>query len=109
MSQINLNGEKIQKPKRNWKTKRFLEYVYEDCLNCGKELKFSIYIEASEFDAKTGKSTKEGWDFIHGEKTCSCGASFLIADDYENTNIYWLNKKEMLATNKPISTESKKE
>ena len=75
MSQKTLDGKKVEKKKRNWKTKRFLEY--------------------SEFDAETGKPTKEGWDFVHGEKTCSCGASFLIADDYESTNLYWLNRKEM--------------
>ena len=81
--------------KRNWKTKRYLETVYEDCPNCGKELAFRIYEEATEFDATTGKPTKEGWDFVHGEKGCSCGADLLIADDYENVNIYWLNQNKM--------------
>jgi hypothetical protein len=91
MSQRTLSGEKVQK--RKWKTKRFLEYVYENCLNCGKELKFSIYEEADEFDAKTGKPT---WDsvFVHGEQRCKCGAEFLVADDMENVNIYWLNQKD---------------
>jgi len=96
MKLTNLLGQQIEvKPKRNWKTKRFLEYVYEDCLNCGKELRFSIYEEAEDFETKTGRPCWDTGVFVHGEKTCSCGASFLIADDYENTNIYWLNQKEM--------------
>jgi hypothetical protein len=106
-SQINLNGEKLQKPKRNWKTKKRIDTVYEDCLNCGKELKFVIYVEATEFETKTGKPTKNGWDFVHGEAECKCGAAFLIADDYENTNIYWLNRKEMLASNRNKEMQKK--
>jgi hypothetical protein len=82
--------------KRNWKTKKYLETVREGCPNCGRELAFRIYVEATEFNAQTGKPTKEGWDFIHGENTCHCGAKVLIADDYENMKLYWLNEKEML-------------
>lgn len=81
--------------KRNWKTKKYLETVHVDCPNCGKDRAVRIYVEASEFDAETGKPTKEGWDFVHGEVECRCGASLLVADDYENTNLYWLNEKEM--------------
>ena len=80
---------------RKWKTKRFLEYVYEDCLNCGKPLRFAIYEEADTFDAKSGKPQWDMGSFVHGEKACSCGAEFLIADDLQSVNIYWLNKDKM--------------
>lgn len=80
--------------KRNWKTKKYLETIHENCPNCGREIAFRIYIEATEFDT-TGKPTKEGWDFIHGERECTCGANLLVADDYENMNLYWLNKSQM--------------
>lgn len=96
-NQTTLLGE-VTKPKkkRQWKTKRRIDTVREDCLNCGKSLKFAIFEEADEFDTKTGKPT---WDsvFVHGEAKCTCGAEFLIADDLENVNIYWLNKKEMIS------------
>ena len=78
--------------KRNWKTKKYLETIHENCPNCGKEVAFRIYLEATEFDAITGKPTKEGWDFIHGGNHCICGANLLIADNGEDAYMYWLNK-----------------
>jgi hypothetical protein len=45
--------------------------------------------------------------FIHGEAECECGANFLIADDMENTNLYWLNKKEMTVSSKESNGDIK--
>ncbi|MFA5366156.1 MAG: hypothetical protein WC325_13320 [Candidatus Bathyarchaeia archaeon] len=92
MIQHTLEGKPVKK--RAWRTRKFLQYYWADCINCGKELKFSIYADAEEFDAKTGKPNWEAGAFTHGEKTCSCGAELLVADDMESVNIYWLNKKD---------------
>lgn len=97
MSQKTLTGETVQKKKRNWRTKRFLQYVWEDCPNCGTELKFSIYAEAEDFDAETKRPNWDMGVFTHGEKSCKCGAELLIADDMESVNIYWLNREKMLS------------
>lgn len=108
MNQITLSGEKAkEKKKRNWKTKRRIDTAYENCLNCGKELKFIIYEEAEDFDAKTGRPCWDMGVFVHGEQKCSCGAEFLIADDMESFNIYWLNRKEMVEKKFVTQKESK--
>jgi hypothetical protein len=99
--QLTLSGAQVEPKKRNWKTKKFIEYVYENCVNCGKELRFSIYEEAEDFDTTTGKPLWDMGAFIHGEKHCTCGADLLIADDMENVNIYWLNQREMTLHKEP--------
>lgn len=96
MKQKTLTGETVE-PKLiyQWKTKRKLDTVYEQCPNCYREVKFDIFEEAEEFDAKTGKPQWDMGVFVHGEAECKCGASLLIADDMESVKIYWLNKREM--------------
>jgi hypothetical protein len=89
-------SKKALPKKRKWKTKKFSEYIYENCMNCGKELRFAIYVEATEFDAKTGKPTEEGWDCVHGEKICSCGAELAVVDDLEGGQMLWLNRDKMV-------------
>ena len=61
------------------------------CPNCGKEHERTIWGTATEID-ETGKLT---YDFYHASAQCGCGASLMIADDYESWGCYWLNKKEM--------------
>ncbi len=100
MSQLTLTGEPV-KPKRKyqWRKTRRIDTVWENCINCGEELKFAIYEDPEEFDAETHRPLWKEGTFIHGEARCKCGAELLIADDLEHTNMYWLNRKEMEALN----------
>jgi len=100
MIQKTLTGETIKSTLiHQWKTKRKIDTVYEECPNCCREVKFEIFEEAEEFDAKTGEPHWDMGVFVHGEAECKCGACLLIADDMESFKIYWLNEKKMIGGN----------
>jgi len=63
------------------------------CPKCGRSHSRTLWAEATEFYADTGKPTSEGYGFVRTEVVvCPCGAQLIAADDCENVNIYWINR-----------------
>ncbi len=58
-----------------------------ECPNCGREYHRTLW-EEIEDDGLGGPVTSDA-------VACKCGAVLFCADDYENVNVYWLNKREM--------------
>jgi len=80
-----LKAEKSNEPRRKRRNVGSAEF---SCPNCGFGHSVTLWEEIEEDDLGAGLVAAD-------PVSCRCGAALLVADDLENVNVYWLNKREM--------------